>query len=97
MQQLHLNGLKATADPAVASQSATTWLSCIAIDRAAYNQGMGAKYDFQVWDDLAQTLVARGPGGYWTCGKIVGSLNYDDYKGPNRQYVEQGKLVISPR
>lgn len=26
--------------------------------------------------------------------EIVGALNYDDYKGPNRQYVDQNKLVI---
>ena len=24
----------------------------------------------------------------------VGALQYDDYKGPNRQYVDAGKLVI---
>lgn len=24
----------------------------------------------------------------------VGALSYDDYKGPNRQYVEQGKLIV---
>ena len=24
----------------------------------------------------------------------VGALCQDDYKGPNKQYVEQGKLVI---
>lgn len=24
----------------------------------------------------------------------VGALCQDDYKGPNRQYVEQGKLII---
>lgn len=35
----------------------------IAFDRAAYNQGPNAKYDFSVEEDTAQTLVARGPGG----------------------------------
>lgn len=34
-----------------------------AIDRAAFNQGMNAKYDISVQEELAQTLVARGPGG----------------------------------
>ena len=35
----------------------------LAIDRAAYNQGANAKYDFSVEEELAQPLVARGPGG----------------------------------
>ena len=26
--------------------------------------------------------------------QIVGALQYDDYKGPNRQYVEADKLII---
>lgn len=35
----------------------------IAFDRAAYNQGMNAQYDFSVEEELAQTIVAKGPGG----------------------------------
>lgn len=35
----------------------------IAIDRAAYNQGKNAQYNFSVEEELAQTLVAKGPGG----------------------------------
>lgn len=37
--------------------------SPIAFDRAAFNQGANAKYDFSVEQDTAQTLVSRGPGG----------------------------------
>lgn len=33
--------------------------------------------------------------GYLLYADTIGALQYDDYKGPNRQYVEQGKLVIS--
>jgi len=33
------------------------------IDRAAFNQGKNAQYDFSVIEDQAQTIVARGPGG----------------------------------
>lgn len=33
-----------------------------AIDRAAFNQGMNAKYDISIQEELAQTLVAKGPG-----------------------------------
>lgn len=36
---------------------------CYAIDRASFNQGENAQYDFQISDDgIAQTLVAKGPG-----------------------------------
>lgn len=37
--------------------------SPIAFDRAAFNQGANAKYDFSVEQDKAQTIVSRGPGG----------------------------------
>jgi len=33
------------------------------IDRASFNQGQNAKYDFAVDEELSQTLVAKGPGG----------------------------------
>ena len=35
----------------------------IAIDRAAFNQGQNAQYDFSIQEDVAQTIVAKGPGG----------------------------------
>lgn len=34
-----------------------------AIDRAAFNQGANAQYNISVQKELAQTLVAKGPGG----------------------------------
>jgi len=37
---------------------------CIAIDRASFNQGENAQYDFSVQEDVAQTIVSKGPGGY---------------------------------
>lgn len=33
------------------------------LDRASFNQGQNAQYDFSVEQELAQTLVSRGPGG----------------------------------
>ena len=36
---------------------------CYGLDRASFNQGKNAKYDFSIENDLAQTLVSRGPGG----------------------------------
>ena len=34
------------------------------LDRASFNQGQNALYDFSVEEEKAQTLVSRGPGGY---------------------------------
>lgn len=34
------------------------------LDRASFNQGKNAKYDFSVQEEIAQPIVARGPGGY---------------------------------
>ena len=36
---------------------------CYGIDRASFNQGQNAQYDFSVEEELAQTIVAKGPGG----------------------------------
>lgn len=36
---------------------------CYSLDRASFNQGENAQYDFQISDDgIAQTLIAKGPG-----------------------------------
>lgn len=34
-----------------------------AIDRAAFNQRMNAQYNISIQEEIAQTLVAKGPGG----------------------------------
>ena len=39
---------------------------CYGLDRASFNQGQNAKYDFAVEEEKAQPLVARGPGGVLT-------------------------------
>lgn len=36
------------------------------IDRASYNQGKNAQFDFSIEDELAPTCVSRGPGGVCT-------------------------------
>jgi DNA (cytosine-5)-methyltransferase 1 len=36
------------------------------LDRASFNQGQNAKYDFSVQEEIAQPIVARGPGGVLT-------------------------------
>ena len=61
------------------------------LDRASFNQGKNAKYDFAVEEEKAQPLVARGPGGGTS---TVGSLCARDYKGVGNQYVNEGKCII---
>jgi len=39
---------------------------CIAIDRASFNQGKNAQYDFSIQEEIAQPLLAKGPGGVLT-------------------------------
>jgi len=36
------------------------------LDRASFNQGQNAQYDFSVQEEIAQTLVSKGPGGVLT-------------------------------
>lgn len=58
-----------TRDKSKALNNATTDLDhipCIAIDRASFNQGKNAQFDFSIQEDIAQPLVARGPGGVMT-------------------------------
>lgn len=38
-------------------------IPCIAIDRASFNQGKNARYDFSIQEEIAQPLLAKGPGG----------------------------------
>ena len=57
-----VNPLGCTRTPAVATAPV------IALDRAAYNQGQNAKFDFSVAEDLQPTLTARGPGAVCTIG-----------------------------
>ena len=64
----------------------------IAIDRAAYNQGQNAQYNFSVEEELAQTLVAKGPGG--GNADTVNALCACDWKGISNQYVSDGKCII---
>ena len=53
-------------------------------------------------DDVAVTLRYKGgvirqrlgSPRYLLYQDTIGALCEDDYKGPNRQYVEQGKLII---
>lgn len=54
------------SDTLVATDYKDPQLVCYALDRASFNQGKNAQYDFSVQEDIAQPLVARGPGGVLT-------------------------------
>jgi DNA (cytosine-5)-methyltransferase 1 len=51
------------AETLVATDYKDPQIVCYGLDRASFNQGQNAKYDFSVENDLAQTIVAKGPGG----------------------------------
>lgn len=63
----------------------------IGLDRACFNQGKNAKYNITVNEELAQTLVAKGPGG--GISEKINALCRCDYKGVGNQYVRDYKLL----
>jgi site-specific DNA-cytosine methylase len=65
---------------------------CYGLDRASFNQGENAKFDISIQEDIAQPIVARGPGG--GNADKVNALCARDWKGVGNQYVSDGKLII---
>lgn len=59
-------------------------MKVLAIDRAAFNQGMNAQYDISIDDSgIAQTLVAKGPGAVAIIREAGGGttlLDSDNYE-----------------
>ncbi|MCK9479289.1 MAG: DNA cytosine methyltransferase [Firmicutes bacterium] len=54
-----------------------------ALDRASYNQGKNAQYDFSVEDDgTAQTVMARGPGAVSYAMTTGGYMQISEDKAP---------------
>ena len=53
------NGQDAYNDMLVVDKSPCVY----GLDRASFNQGQNAQYDFSIEEEKAQTLVSRGPGG----------------------------------
>lgn len=43
----------------------------LGIDRAAYNQGQNAKFNFSIYDNLQPTLTAKGPGAVATDNRSI--------------------------
>ena len=52
-----------TADTLVATDYKDPQMICYGLDRASFNQGENAKYNFSIEEEKAQSLMARGPGG----------------------------------
>jgi hypothetical protein len=63
------------------------------LDRASFNQGQNAKYDFAIESDLSPTILAKGPGGGGS-DQVIGALCARDYKGVGSQYVDEGKCIV---
>ena len=80
------------ADTLVATDYKDPQCVCYGLDRASFNQGKNAKFDFSVEEELAQTITSRGCGG--GNDEIVGPLQARDFKGVGNQYVSEGKLII---
>lgn len=51
------------ADTLVATDYKDPQVICYGLDRASFNQGKNALYNFSVTEEQAQTLVSKGPGG----------------------------------
>ena len=59
----------------------------IALDRVSFNQGMNAKYDFEISDKgINSTLVAKGPSAvtYWDGTQVAGTLTKNNAGGNQR-------------
>jgi DNA (cytosine-5)-methyltransferase 1 len=66
------------------------------LDRASFNQGPGAQYDFSITDDgVAQTIVARGPSAVATFQQVTGYLDCGIAKGTGNQLASQDMFVAN--
>ena len=80
------------ADTLVATDYKDPQIVCYGLDRSSFNQGQNALFDFSIEKELAQPLLAKGPGG-GIC-ETVGAICARDYKGVGNQYVYEGKCII---
>ena len=73
----------------------------LALDRASYNQGKNAQYDFEISDKgINSPLVAKGPGAvcYGINGDKAGTLDSSYYKGCGmRSGVERDVVAVDCR
>jgi len=68
------------------------------LDRAAYNQGYDALYDFSVEDELSPPLSQEVRARYaHVLPMTVGAICESDYKGIRNQDIDQEKYVVLVR
>jgi DNA (cytosine-5)-methyltransferase 1 len=69
---------------------------CYGLDRASFNQGQNAQYDFCVTEEQAQTLVAKGPGGVLATNQAIGEYKITGVASSlkQRDYKDATDLVI---
>ena len=65
-------------DPACTLTTADRHSIAYSIDRAAFNQGVNAKYDIGIEEDIAQTIVAKGPSA--VAHKTYAMQSFGEYK-----------------
>lgn len=70
---------------------------CYALDRASFNQGENALYDFSITENLSQTIVAKGLGAvcYPTGlhGEVSGTLDSNYFKGCGERNGTERELI----
>ena len=69
-------------DPAYTLTTADRHSIAYSIDRAAFNQGVNAKYDIGIAEDIAQTIVAKGPGA--VAHETYAIQSFGEYKPSGR-------------
>lgn len=65
-------------DPAYTLTTADRHSIAYSIDRAAFNQGINAKYNIGIVEDIAQTIVPKGPGA--VAHKTYAMQGFGEYK-----------------
>ena len=80
--------LKARDYKGIGRQDSLGSAVCLAygMDRASFNQGQNAKYDFSIIPEQQPTMTARGPGAvcYWDGSQTCGTLTANNAGGSQR-------------
>jgi DNA (cytosine-5)-methyltransferase 1 len=75
-------GIGKPGDPSNTLTASDRHAVAYALDRACFNQGQNALYDISIQEELAQTIVAKGPGGVsHAIPKTAGTLTAKMAKG----------------
>ena len=87
-------------DPAYTLTTADRHSIAYSIDRAAFNQGINAKYNIGIAEDIAQTIVAKGPGA--VAHKTYAMQGFGEYKSlgkvssiKQRDFKDATDLVVA--